>query len=121
MSPNVTQKPLAGYPAFIGKRGRYSNRPVPRSQQSLSQVVRSRLGLSAFGAGCIQADWIEPRDALLHDVPRHLNGDRVVGAVFASPLGVVEANATEPRTASAFIKRQRSVSIAPRQRSAERP
>jgi hypothetical protein len=30
MGPNVTQKPLAGYPAFLGKRGRYSNRPSPR-------------------------------------------------------------------------------------------
>jgi hypothetical protein len=75
MSPNVTQTPLDGYPAFV-----FSSRIN----------ARSRLGLSAFGAGCIQADWIEPRDALLHDVPRHLNGDRVVGAVFASPLGVLQ-------------------------------
>jgi hypothetical protein len=48
MSPNVTQKPLAGYPAFVGKRGRYSNRPLHESLQSLSQVVRWRSGVAAF-------------------------------------------------------------------------
>jgi hypothetical protein len=50
MGPNVTQKPLAGYPAFIGKRGRYSNRPLLESLQSLSQVVRRRLRLDTFAA-----------------------------------------------------------------------
>ncbi len=50
MGPNVTQKPLAGYPAFLGKCGRYSNRPLHESLQSLSQVVRWRLGFGAFAA-----------------------------------------------------------------------